>query len=51
MLYTLSILLKYPKSEIFSLAQDIKNTTYDGLKDIVYAQKEYDRKKKTFLFK
>ena len=44
--YTLSILLKYPKSERFSLAQDIKNTTYDGLKDIIYAQKEFDKKKR-----
>ena len=44
--YTLSILLKYPKSERFSLAQDIKNATYDGLKDIIYAQKEYDKKKR-----
>ena len=44
--YTLSILLKYPKSERFSLAQDIKNSTYDGLKDIIYAQKEYDKKKR-----
>ena len=44
--YTLSILLKYPKSERFSLAQDIKNATYDGLKDIIYAQKEFDKKKR-----
>lgn len=42
--YTLTILLKYPKSERFSLAQDIKNVTYDGLRRIIYAQKEYDKK-------
>ena len=42
--YTLTILLKYPKSERFSLAQDIKNVTYDGLRKIIYAQKEYDKK-------
>lgn len=44
--YTISILLKYPKSERFSLAQDIKNCTYAGLKDIIYAQKEFDKKKR-----
>ena len=44
--YTITILLKYPKSERFSLAQDIKNVTYDGLKDIIYAQKEFDKKKR-----
>ena len=42
--YTLTILLKYPKSERFSLAQDIKNVTYDGLNKIIYAQKEYDKR-------
>ena len=33
-------------AERFSLAQDIKNVTYAGLKDIIYAQKEFDKKKR-----
>lgn len=44
--YTLNILLKYPKSERFSLAQDIKNTTYAGLKNIIYAQKTFNKKER-----
>ena len=44
--YTLSIVLKYPKSERFSLAQDIKNVTYSGLNNIVYAQKTFQKEER-----
>lgn len=44
--YTLTIIMKYPKSERFSLAQDTKNITYDGMKCIIYAQKEFNKKER-----
>ena len=42
--YMLNIVLKFPEKESNSLVQDIKKTTYEGLKNIIYAQKEYNRK-------
>ncbi len=42
--YMTNIILKFPEKENFSLVQDIKKTTYEGLKNIIYAQKEYNKK-------
>ncbi len=42
--YMLNIVLKFPEKENYSLVQDIKNATYDGLKNIIYAQKEYNKR-------
>jgi len=44
--YTEQILKKYPKSERFSLVVKIKNNTYEGLKMIILAYKEYDKASK-----
>lgn len=44
--YTLMILKKYPKSERYSLVNDIKNSTYDGIKSIIVANKEYNKSKR-----
>lgn len=41
--YTLDILKKYPKSERFSLVQDIKLNTYSGIKNIIIANKEFNK--------
>ena len=35
--YTENIVKKYPKNEKNSLVASIKNTTYDGMKDIIKA--------------
>ncbi len=42
--YTLNILLKFPEKEQFNLIQDIKKVTYEGLYQIIYAQKEYNKR-------
>ena len=42
--YTENICVKYPKSERYSLTNNIKNTTYEGMKSIIKAQKERDKK-------
>ena len=42
--YMLNIVLKFPEKENLSLVQDIKQVTYEGLKNIIYAQKEYNKK-------
>ncbi len=47
--YCTSLVMKYPKSERFCLAQDIKNVTYAGLRDVIYAQKEYNTKERLHL--
>lgn len=44
--YMENITIKYPKSERFSMVSQIKNTTYDGMKLIIKAQKQYDKQKK-----
>ena len=44
--YTNSILLKYPKSERFSLASDIKKYTYSGLEYIIRTYKSYRKEDK-----
>ena len=41
--YTLDILKKYPKSERFSLVNDIKNNTYSGIRNIIMANKEFNK--------
>lgn len=50
--YTEDILKKYPKVERYSLITDIKNTTYGGIKCIIYAYRTYKKEEKIkFLFK
>lgn len=44
--YTENILVKYPKSEKLSLVSSIKNNTYDGMKKIIMAQKEFNKSKR-----
>ena len=44
--YTEMILKKFPKSERFALASEIKLVTYAGMEQIIYAFKFYDRTKK-----
>ncbi len=44
--YTESILMKYPKCERFALASTIKNATYEGMRYILIAFKEYSRDEK-----
>lgn len=44
--YTEMILKKFPKSERFALASQIKLTTYEGMEQIIYAFKFYDKSKK-----
>lgn len=44
--YTEKITIKYPKSEKTSLVSMIKNNTYEGMKKIIQAQKEYNHTKR-----
>jgi len=44
--YTEMILKKYPKCERFALATTIKNKTYEGMENVIYAYKFYDKAKK-----
>lgn len=44
--YTEQILKKSPKSERFSLCTQIKNCTYDGMKNILLAYKKYNKSEK-----
>ena len=44
--YTEKITIKYPKSEKLSLVTSIKNNTYEGMKKIILAQKEYTKSKR-----
>ncbi|MDD3304206.1 MAG: diversity-generating retroelement protein Avd [Clostridia bacterium] len=39
--YTNDILQKYPKHEKFALVQEIKSNLYEGLKYLMFAQKEF----------
>lgn len=41
--YTEKITIKYPKCEKLSLVTSIKNNTYDGMKKIILAEKEYNK--------
>lgn len=40
--YSLDVIRKFPKSERFALQTDIKRTVYDGLKNLMYAIKNFD---------
>lgn len=44
--YVETITEKYPKSVKLSLVTEIKNNTYEGIKNILIAYKEYDIKNK-----
>jgi len=44
--YSNEIIRKYPKSEKFALVQEIKQNLYIGLRNIIYAQKEFSKKEK-----
>lgn len=44
--YSNDIVRKYPKSENFTLVQEIKSTLYSGLRDVIYGIKTYDNKDK-----
>ncbi len=41
--YTENILMKFPKCERFALASTIKTTTYEGMRCVIDAYKEYSR--------
>ena len=47
--YTENITIKYPKNEKFSLVATIKNNTYDGMKKIILAQKEFNHSKRLII--
>ena len=47
--YTEKVTIKYPKSEKLSLVTSIKNNTYDGMKKIILAQKEYTKSKRIII--
>lgn len=47
--YTEKITIKYPKSEKLSLVTSIKNNTYEGMKKIILAQKEYNKNKRIII--
>ena len=44
--YTNDIVRKYPKSETFCLVKEIKNSTYSGLRNLMYAIKSYHKNNK-----
>jgi len=44
--YTEMITEKYPKIEKLAIVTTIKNTTYEGMKNIIEAFKQYDRQDK-----
>lgn len=44
--YTEMITEKYPKLEKYTLVATIKNTTYDGIKNIISAYKMFDKNDK-----
>ena len=44
--YTEMITEKYPKVEKMGLVSNIKNNTYDGLKNVISAYKYYEKKDK-----
>ena len=47
--YIENITLKYPKYERDGLVFRIKNITYDGIKDIIYANKEFNKGKRVII--
>lgn len=44
--YTENIVVKYPKIERFCMVSNIKNLTYNCMRKIIKAQKEYDKYKR-----
>ena len=44
--YTNTICVKYPKNEKFSLVADTKKSLYEGLRNLLYAKKEFYPKNK-----
>ena len=44
--YSNDILKKHPKSEKFALVQELKQTMYAGLRSLIFAQKEFNKKDK-----
>lgn|SRR5574344_2231097 len=44
--YIENITVKYPKVEKYSIVSQIKRSTYDGIKLIIMAEKEYDGSKR-----
>lgn len=44
--YSNDIVRKYPKSENFTLVQEIKNSLYTGLRNLMYAIKSYNKQDK-----
>ncbi len=44
--YSNDLVRKYPKSEKFALVQEIKQTLYAGLKNLMYAIKSYTKNDK-----
>ena len=44
--YTEQLLKKFPKSERFGLCTQIKNCTYNGMKNIILAYKKFDKSEK-----
>ena len=44
--YSNDIVRKYPKCENFALVQEIKNTLYLGLRNLMYAVKSFNKKDK-----
>lgn len=44
--YSNDIVRKYPKSENFSLVQEIKRTLYSGLRNLMYAIKSFSKQEK-----
>lgn len=41
--YSNDIVRKYPKCEKFALVNEIKNSLYDGLRNIIFAEKEFNK--------
>lgn len=44
--YTNDLCRKYPKSEKYTLVSETKQSMYDGLRNLLYAYKEYNKKGK-----
>ena len=44
--YTNTLCIKYPKSEKLALASETKQSLYNGLRELIYALKEYNKKNK-----
>ena len=43
--YTNTLCIKYPKSEKLALASETKQSLYSGLRELIYALKEYNKKR------